>query len=116
MGFQETEEAIKSQSKRDDSISTVSLLVSLQSADGTFKKDPCIFSISGLSEQQLDNVRGGSSLQVFYTLFVVLILEQMFQEAKDCWEMVVEKSRGWLNNQKIDANMEEGLIKLIKTK
>jgi len=110
------EDTLAAKSANVDPVSQVLRLVSLQSADGTFKKDPCIFSISGLSEQQLEDVRGGSSLQVFYTLFVVLILEHRFQEAKDCWEMVVEKSRGWLNNQQIDANMEEDLIKLIKTK
>jgi len=97
-----------------DDLSRVLKLVSLQRADGSFKKDKPIFNIGKLNESELESIRGQLSEDRFYTLLVVLVLEQMFQENKDCWEMVVDKANRWLAANPVPDDVKQNLLNVVK--
>ena len=74
----------------------VMMVISLQSAAGFFTKNAEILKALSLDHLELEKARGSFDEQLFYSWLMVLVLETRFPELEDCWEMVVEKGKQWI--------------------
>jgi len=82
-------------------LSIVMKLISLQSADGHFRREPSFFKLCSLNEAEVETVRGAEVEDAFYTLLIIELLETQHQEHKDYWELVAEKGKAWLDGQEV---------------
>ena len=89
-------------------------LIALQSADGSFSGDKSIFSLCHLKEEEVEKVRGSLEEKVFYTSLLILLLELRFSELKDCWEMVSEKGKLWLQGKPVPETVKQQLQDIVK--
>jgi len=76
----------------------VMMVISLQSAAGFFTKNGEILEALSLDHLELEKARGSFDEQLFYSWLMVLVLETRFSELEDCWEMVVEKGKQWIED------------------
>lgn len=88
-------------------------LTSLQVVNGSFKKGEAVVEISGKSMAEIDDeaTKENVDKDVWFAALVVALIESMFADDQDSWEMIVEKARKWIKKSGVD---EEDLIKKAK--
>ena len=77
-------------------------LTSLQMAAGNFRYDQSVLDlVIGTEAQMFREACDGWNIEQekWLTAFIIAFIEQRFASHKDTWELLVEKSREWLNNE-----------------
>jgi hypothetical protein len=82
-----------------------------QSFDGTWNSGPHLLKALDIEKSVLESefARLDVDERLYTTQLVIAYFEERFGDDEDTWELVVEKAKAWLSEQKI-SNMED-LIK-----
>ena len=75
-------------------------LTSPQTASGCFKEDKIMETINGdkFSVFEKSCLEKKIDTQVWQTALIVAFIEQMFNDEKDTWELIIEKARDWIGS------------------
>jgi len=77
----------------------LSRIISLQSANGSFKWSPIVEEASQKTLKQLKKLLNCNEDSVAITLFIVVFLEKNHAGEKDLWELVADKANHFLAKQ-----------------
>ncbi|OCK85183.1 VIT-domain-containing protein [Lepidopterella palustris CBS 459.81] len=77
------------------------VLIDLQTFEGFWELDPVLLATVGVSETQAAKMatENGWDRKVVATALAVAFFEKKLGGEKDAWELVVEKAKGWLEEQ-----------------
>merc|ERR1712200_368903 len=89
-------------------------LISLQNTQGYFTKTNEIFEILELAEEDVEDMKGDTDDNTFYTLLVVTALEEKFKDLKSSWELVGEKAERYLKKQQVPTDLKQEIVSLLQ--
>merc|ERR1712168_1075023 len=89
-------------------------LISLQNTQGYFTKSNKIFEILELSEEDVEDMKGDTDDNTFYTLLVVTALEEKFKDLKSSWELVGKKAERYLKKQQVPTDLKQEIVSLLQ--
>jgi len=89
-------------------------LISLQNTQGYFTKSNKIFEILELAEEDVEDMKGDTDDNTFYTLLVVTALEERFKDLKSSWELVGEKAERYLKKQQVPTDLKQEIVSLLQ--
>ena len=88
-------------------------LVTLQTFEGWWTLDDALLRVLKLSRGEAEkDVPGDVRLEVWATVLAVRFLEGKLADRKDAWELVVEKARGWLEEQGVSGEVAVRLFEV----
>lgn len=84
----------------------LSQLISLQSAEGYWLLNESLSSIVGHPLSSLKTPPTGCSEKVWATLLAVAVMESLYSQQRDEWELILMKAERWLHAQSLPSPLE----------
>ncbi|KAH7082718.1 von Willebrand factor type A domain-containing protein [Paraphoma chrysanthemicola] len=104
--FASTNFSFSPASKTPEELSTY--LISLQTFEGSWEGSSALLVALQIQEQTFKGEfeKAGVHATVFVTALVIAVFEKKLREFEGSWELVVEKARGWLEDQGVVGDVE----------
>ena len=101
----------KKEASKDESLTN---LIHLQLADGSFKFGKILENLIGMTEQELmEKCYKGEDCIIWITAIAFAVLEKFFPNDKDLWDLVANKAKLFIQNHA--KNNFDDVIKNAKT-
>ena len=115
---EQEEQELKEQDPEKRRMEITLRLIGLQTAEGSFEECEAVYGWCQLEEQkqQLQQLhqQGEEQLQLFFTLLVLVLLEERFQGTRGCWDLVAEKGWTWVRQRSTPNNLQDHIRQIIK--